>query len=221
MQPRSHKFFSAVGYDQLLSDRTERRERERFAIDSQNRFGVIYHNLRADSSRRTIRETRFAKQQKGSVLAIDREHGVIKENRRARLEFARRMEQRRIEPNVPQADQIRRGWYFGAEDFLARLLDRLPGSVSEHHEARERNETDEERAEWMITARLKELRWARSELKTRRKGDRQKVCLARQLRRQTTVSLKWIAHRLEMGSWTYVSNLLRPARQAICVKSED
>jgi hypothetical protein len=33
--------------------------------------------------------------------------------------------------------------------------------------------------------------------------------LARARRSETTMSLKWIARRLEMGSWTHVSNLLR------------
>jgi hypothetical protein len=46
-------------------------------------------------------------------------------------------------------------------------------------------------------------------LAARRKSDPQKVALARVLRSQTPMSLKWIARRLEMGSWTYVSNLLR------------
>ena len=32
--------------------------------------------------------------------------------------------------------------------------------------------------------------------------------LARRLRQETTMSLKWIAQRLQMGTWTYVSNLL-------------
>jgi len=32
--------------------------------------------------------------------------------------------------------------------------------------------------------------------------------MARRLRQETTMSLKWIAQRLQMGSWTYVSNLL-------------
>jgi hypothetical protein len=32
--------------------------------------------------------------------------------------------------------------------------------------------------------------------------------LARARRSETTMSLKWIARRLEMGSWTHVSNLL-------------
>jgi hypothetical protein len=36
----------------------------------------------------------------------------------------------------------------------------------------------------------------------------EKVELARRLRKETTMSLKWIAEQLEMGSWTYVSNLL-------------
>jgi putative transposase len=151
--------------------------------------------------------------QKGELwLRCDRllgEHGLTKRSRRSRVEFARRMEQHRVEPNDPNAERIRRGWSFGAEDFIARVLDRIPGSVSEHHHARERSETDEQKAERMIAARLKHLGWTQAELKVRRKSDRQKVRLARELRAQTTMSLKWIAQRLEMGSWTHVSNLLR------------
>jgi hypothetical protein len=41
------------------------------------------------------------------------------------------------------------------------------------------------------------------------KGHKGKVALARRLRQETTMSLKWIAQRLHMGRWTYVSNLLR------------
>jgi hypothetical protein len=112
--------------------------------------------------------------------------------------------------SVRSAQQIRRGWSFGGEDFIARLLDRIPGSVSEHHHARERSQTDEQRAEAIISARLKQLGWGKADLGTRRKSDPKKVALARVLRSQTTMSLKWIAQHLEMGSWTHVSNLLRP-----------
>ena len=84
----------------------------------------------------------------------------------------------------------------------------MPASVTEHHHARERRETDEQIAEAIISARLKKLGWGKRELATRRKGDPEKVALARDLRSQTTMSLKWIARRLEMGSWTHVSNLL-------------
>ena len=74
------------------------------------------------------------RQKREPWLRCDRllgEHGLRKESRRSRLEFARRMEHRRVEPNDPSTQQIRRGWSFGAEDFIARLLDRMPGSVSE------------------------------------------------------------------------------------------
>jgi hypothetical protein len=56
---------------------------------------------------------------------------------------------------------------------------------------------------------LKQLGWKESELKKRRKGDKGKEAQAQRLRQQTTMSLKSIAQRLEMGSWSYVSNLLR------------
>ena len=100
------------------------------------------------------------RQKRETWLRCDRlfgEHGLMKDGRRTRLKFARRTEHRRVEPNDPSAQQIRRGWSFGAEDFVARLLDRIPGSVSEHHHARERNQTDEQRAEAIISARLKQL----------------------------------------------------------------
>jgi hypothetical protein len=35
-----------------------------------------------------------------------------------------------------------------------------------------------------------------------------------EFRQETTMSLKWIAQRLEMGSWTYASNLLRQEPQS-------
>lgn len=153
-----------------------------------------------------------SREKRESWLRCDRlfgEHGLTKESRRSRLEFARRMKQLCVEPNDPNAEQIRRGWSFGAQDFIARLLDRIPGSVSEHHQARERTETDEQKAEAIISARLKELGWGKADLGARRKSDPQKVALANFLRSETTMSLKWIARRLEMGSWTHVSNLLR------------
>jgi len=48
-----------------------------------------------------------------------------------------------------------------------------------------------------------------------RKGHPVKVKMARRLRRETTMTLKWIAETLRMGTWTHVSNLLRPTRQLV------
>src|SRR5215472_4595602 len=104
---------------------------------------------------------------------------------------------------------IRRGWSYGAEDFIARLMERIPGSVSEHHQARERRETGEQKAEAIVSARLRKVGWGKRELAARRKSDPRQVAIAREVRAQTTMSLKWAARRLEMGSWTHLSNLLR------------
>jgi len=51
--------------------------------------------------------------------------------------------------------------------------------------------------------------WKEKQLPLLPKGDKMKVKLALRLRTETTMTLSWIAKRLHMGSWTYVSNLLR------------
>ena len=47
---------------------------------------------------------------------------------------------------------------------MLQLLDRIPGSVNEHHQARERSETDEQKAQALISARLKKLGWEKVDL---------------------------------------------------------
>jgi hypothetical protein len=136
------------------------------------------------------------------------EHGVAKDDRLARLEFARRMEAQRSEGGLAEEGSIRRGWKLGAEDFMGHLLDRLEGKFAENHRARERMETEEEKAERIVEEELKELGGRDEDLSLLRKGDAMKVAIARRLRKETTMSLKWIAGRLRMGSWTHVSNRL-------------
>jgi hypothetical protein len=55
---------------------------------------------------------------------------------------------------------------------------------------------------------LKRLGWQEEELERRPKGDREKVKLAIRLRAETAVTMKWIAARLRMGTWTHVNHLL-------------
>jgi hypothetical protein len=67
------------------------------------------------------------------------------------------------------------------------------------------------RAQRLAREGLRVLGWKEKELPRRRNGDKGKVQLARQLRTQRTMTLRWIADRLQMGRWTCVSNLLRVA----------
>jgi hypothetical protein len=57
-------------------------------------------------------------------------------------------------------------------------------------------------------AELKRLGWTEKELAKRPKGDAVKVGIALRLRRETTVTVGWIAGRLGLGSRGAVSNLL-------------
>jgi hypothetical protein len=74
-------------------------------------------------------------------------------------------------------------------------------------------ESAEEKAERLLVQGLKELRWPEADLLTRRRGDAGKVKLAMRTWRETTMSLKWIADRLKMGTWTNLSNLLSQERR--------
>jgi hypothetical protein len=52
------------------------------------------------------------------------------------------------------------------------------------------------------------LGWTEAELARRAKSDARKIRIARQLRAETSVTLKWIAQQLQMGAWTHLANLL-------------
>jgi REP-associated tyrosine transposase len=137
------------------------------------------------------------------------EHGIVSEGASGRREFSRRMEAAREEANQPaQLKAIRHGWKLGAEDFLDWIVERVELRLEEAHPGRQRDETDERKAERIVQEEMKRLGWTKQELVRRKKGDALKVKLARRLRAETTVSLKWIANKLHMGTWTHVSNRL-------------
>lgn len=137
------------------------------------------------------------------------EHGIVSEGARARREFSRRMESAREEANQPeQLKSIRRGWKLGGEDFLDWLVEKVELRPGEGHSGRQRDETEEHKAERIVVEEMNRLGWTKAELARRKKGDGAKVALARRLRGETAVSLKWIAEKLHMGTWTHVSNRL-------------
>jgi hypothetical protein len=72
--------------------------------------------------------------------------------------------------------------------------------TKEAHPSRERDETEQAKALRIVQEELKRRGWTRAELKRRRKGDEAKVALARRLREETAVSLRWIAENLYMGT---------------------
>lgn len=153
-----------------------------------------------------------AKRRRPVWLRTDRllgEHGIDSEGAAGRREFSRLMEARRADPNEPEEwKSIRRGWKLGGEDFLDWILEQAEVWPAEGHPRRERDETEEGKAERIVTEELQKVGWTRKDLGQRKKGDPVKVAIARRLRGETAVSLKWIAQNLEMGTWSHVSNRL-------------
>ena len=146
-------------------------------------------------------------------LRVDRllgEHGIQKDSGEGRLQFQARMEERRREDETPETwAEFRRGWRLGAADFAQRLSERLGRRGQKHEQARERKETDEQLAERLIREWQTSHDWGEAELKSSAKGDPRKVELAQLLRRHTPVSRQWIADRLQIGSASYVSHLVK------------
>jgi hypothetical protein len=72
----------------------------------------------------------------------------------------------------------------------------------------ERRQSAEEGARRIVSETLAVVRLTPAQLQMVPANAALKVQLARRLRRQTPLSLKWIAQQLGVGSWKYLSNLL-------------
>ena len=101
---------------------------------------------------------------------------------------------------------LRRGWYVGGESFGARLratVGRLVrGLRRESHSGAVKREHGEQAAEQLLQAGLAALGLTAEALVVGRKVTAEKAALAQWVRELTTVSLRWVSVRLEMGHYT-------------------
>jgi REP element-mobilizing transposase RayT len=150
-------------------------------------------------------------------LRVDRvlgEWGIRRDNVAGRREFGDLMEvRRRVEGHADEKlwSGIRRGWRFGAEDFLERLVEAgvAENANREIHEGDAVAETMEEKARCVIAEFLGKREVGLEELRARRKGDPLKIELASELRKQTAMSMGWIAKELNAGAPNSVWNAMR------------
>jgi REP element-mobilizing transposase RayT len=138
---------------------------------------------------------------------------IAKDSPAGRRQFGLCLEERRRQES-PKADwkAVERGWCLGAKAFREELLAQMHRQRGDHY-GPELREADAAQAEKIVQAELRRRGWTQEELGKRRKGDAQKVAMAWRLRAETTMSLKWIAQRLAMGTWTHVSNCLVQKRK--------
>ena len=144
-------------------------------------------------------------------LRVDRllgEYGVAQDSAagRGRLEDA--LEQRRRAEEGDEFKPIRQGWFFGKEALKQEVLAQVAAKQGTWHYGEACQESAEAKAERIVVEELAKRRWTEASLAGRRKGDPGKLAVAQRLRKETTVTLEWIAARLQMGARTHLAHLL-------------
>ena len=137
-------------------------------------------------------------------IRVDRllgEHGIQKDTAAGRQRFEEMMERRRAEEADPEAlKALRRGWCVGSGGFKREMLARMEGSLGEHHAGELRDQVAEAKAERILAEELRRRGWGKKELARRSKSDADKLEIAARLRRETTLSIKAIAARVQLGT---------------------
>ena len=146
-----------------------------------------------------------------SWLRVDRllgECGIGRDSSTGRRQFEMLLEKRRATEDRQEFGLIRRGWCLGAAPFREELLEKIAAKAGSHHYGQELQESAIAKAERLLGEELRRRGWKTNDLAARRKGDPQKLAMAEYLRRETTMTLPWIAQRLHMGTRTHLSHLL-------------
>lgn len=118
------------------------------------------------------------------------------------------LEQRRCAEEGDEFKTIRRGWFLGEETLKQELLAQVSEKAGKWHYGEAVQESAQAKAERIVKKELKRRKWDEKTLAVLRKGDAGKVAIAQQLRRETTMTLAWIAERLQMGARTHLAHLL-------------
>jgi REP element-mobilizing transposase RayT len=144
-------------------------------------------------------------------LRVDRllgEWGIPRDSAAGRKEFERQMELRRMTDDPKEWNCLRRGWCFGNEAFRRELLEQVDRKLGADHYGQERRDSSEAKAERILAEELRRLNWTHKMLSATRKGEPAKLEIAHRLRTESTMSLAWIADRLQMGTRTHLDHLL-------------
>jgi hypothetical protein len=112
---------------------------------------------------------------------------------------------------------LQRGWFFGAEEFREKMLEKLKGLKAGQIGRLDRRsgytgEQARDHGEWMagriLEVGLEEAGLSREELGSLTKGDWRKRVIGRAIRVRTVVSAGWIAENLLMGVPTRTATLV-------------
>jgi hypothetical protein len=152
------------------------------------------------------------------AMRLDRllgEHGIGQDSATGRQEFERQKERRRLEAIDEDAlKPRRRGWYLGSEHFKEQMLELMEGKLGESHCGELHRETADQRTNRIIAEELARRGWPESELATIRRSDPGKLASAARLRNETTLPIKWIAARVQIGTAKGAKSVLHHLAQS-------
>ena len=151
----------------------------------------------------------YLKADRPGWLRVDRvlaEYGIPGDSAAGRVRFDQVMEQRRWQADNPDWKRLQRTWCFGSADFRKELLDQVSKRIGPNHFGEERRESGEQKATRILFEELSKHGLTAGFLPGASTGA--KVRIARRLRAETTMSLRWVAERLGFSSWRYLSKLL-------------
>lgn len=113
-----------------------------------------------------------------------------------------------------RCSNFRRGWYWGSQRFMERVLSQSENILSKQRATAYRSSEEYkahglQQAEVWLENGLKEVKLSRQDLLKLNGSDPKKIFLALLLRKKTTVSNGWLAEQLNMKSACNVSRLLK------------
>lgn len=139
------------------------------------------------------------------------EAGVPKDTPAGRRRFQQLMEEKRQRESLDDYRKIRRGWCWGDKVFRKELLTQLDERLGPNHYGEERRQIAEHQAERVLADGLERQGIKAHELVNLPKNHRAKIRIAATIRRETAMTVEWIALRLHMGSRQYATKLLHQA----------
>ena len=150
--------------------------------------------------------------QRPKWLRVDRllgEYHIPQDSRAGRRHLEEALEQRRGAAEEGDTFKpIRRGWFLGGDALKRELLAQVSAKAGQWHYGEALQESAAAKAERIVREELRQRKWDEKTLSARRKGDAVKVAIAQRLRRETTVTMAWIAARLQMGTRAHLAHLL-------------
>ena len=136
------------------------------------------------------------------------EYQIPKDSVAGRKCLAETLELRRYAEDREEFKAIRRGWFFGNDALKQELLAQATEKTGAWHYGESVQESAVAKAERIVMEELAKRHWDAAILAARRKGDTEKVLIAQRLQRETTMTVAWIANRLQMGTKTHLAHLL-------------